>query len=70
MIGNGDILLNNYCLTKFFYLRLWFSLLHTNYTLSYTLSRKKNKIKIHGGFGSTWGDNFYMGTQNGSKLEI
>ena len=25
---------------------------------------------IHGGFGSTWGDNFYMGTQNGSKLEI
>ena len=25
---------------------------------------------IHGGFGSTLGDNFYMGTQNGSKLEI
>ena len=25
---------------------------------------------IHGGFGSTWGDNFYMGMQNGSKLEI
>ena len=23
-----------------------------------------------GGFGSTWGDNFYMSTQNGSKLEI
>ena len=22
------------------------------------------------GVGSTWGDNFYMGTQNGSKLEI
>ena len=22
------------------------------------------------GFGSTWGHNFYMGTQNGSKLEI
>ena len=36
------------------------------------LLEKKNKIKIiiHGGFGSTWGDNFYMGTQNGSKLEI
>ena len=27
-------------------------------------------IKIHGGFRSTWGDNFYMGTQNESKLEI
>ena len=25
---------------------------------------------IHGGFGSTWEDNYYMGTQNGSKLEI
>ena len=36
----------------------------------YTLSRKKKNMKIHGGFGSTWGDNFYMGTQNGSKLEI
>ena len=24
-------------------------------------------IKIHGGFGNTWGDNFYMGTQNGSN---
>ena len=23
-----------------------------------------------GGVGSTWGDDFYMGTQNGSKLEI
>ena len=26
--------------------------------------------EIHGGSGSTCGDNFYMGTQNGSKLEI
>ena len=25
---------------------------------------------IHGWFGNAWGDNFYMGTQNGSKLEI
>ena len=25
---------------------------------------------MFGGFGSTWGDNFYMGTQNGSKLEV
>ena len=25
---------------------------------------------MFGGLGSTWGDNFYMGTQNGSKLEI
>ena len=22
------------------------------------------------GFGSTWGDNFYKGTQNGSKLDL
>ena len=38
----------------------------------YTPSRVENrkKIKIHGGFGSTLGDNFFMGTQNGSKLEI
>ena len=36
----------------------------------YTLSRKeKNKI-IRGGTGNTWGRNFYMGTQNGSKNEI
>ena len=25
---------------------------------------------IHGGFGSTWGQNFYMDMQNGSKLEV
>ena len=25
---------------------------------------------MFGGIGSTWGDNFYMGTQNGSKHEI
>ena len=25
---------------------------------------------IHGEFGSTWGDNFYIGMQNGLKLEI
>ena len=25
---------------------------------------------IHGVFGSTWGDKFYMGTQNESNLEI
>ena len=42
-----------------------------NYTLSsYTLSRKKYKKIIHGRFGSTWGHNFYTGTQNRSKLDI
>jgi hypothetical protein len=25
---------------------------------------------VHHPFGSTWGHNFYMGMQNGSKLEI
>ena len=25
---------------------------------------------IHGGFATTWGDNFYIGTQNVSNLEI
>ena len=41
------------------------------FLLSVQVALKKNKIKIiHGGFGSTWGDNFYMGTQNVSKLEI
>ena len=42
------------------------------FLLSVHASLKKanlNKYLIHGGFGSTW-DNFYMGTQNGSKLEI
>ena len=28
------------------------------------------KSIIYGAFGSTWGYNFYMSTQNGSKLEI
>ena len=28
------------------------------------------KIIIRGGIGSTWGRNFYMGTQNGSKYEM
>ena len=35
--------------------------------------RVKNNMRInviYGGFGSTWVDNFYMGMQNGSKLEI
>ena len=31
MIENGDIPLTNYCLIKFFYLRLWFSLFKLNY---------------------------------------
>ena len=31
---------------------------------------KKQNIIIRGGTGSTWGDTFYMGTQNGLKLEI
>ena len=35
----------------------------------YTLSRKKINI-IFGAFGSISGHNFYMGTQNGSKLEV
>ena len=39
------------------------------------LEKKKDSINnlIHGGgggVGNTWGHNFYMGTQNGSKLEI
>ena len=40
------------------------------YTLITHQVEKKKKKKIHGGFRSTWGDNFFMGTQNGSKLEI
>ena len=39
----------------------------------YTLSKKKKKELnnlIRGAFGNTWGHNFYMGTQNGSKLEF
>ena len=43
------------------------------YTLSYTLRKKEKKNReeeIHGGSGSTWGEIFHMGTQNGSKLEI
>ena len=36
----------------------------------YTLSRKKYRIIIHRGVESTWGDHFYMGTQNWLKLEI
>ena len=36
----------------------------------YTLSRKKYRKVIHRGVESTWGDNFYMGTLNGLKLEI
>ena len=42
----------------------------------YSPSRKKVRKIIHGegggevGVGTTWGHNFYMGTQNGSKLEI
>ena len=41
------------------------------FCLVYPLLEKKKNLKnvIHGGFGSTWGHNFYMGTQNGSKLE-
>ena len=27
-------------------------------------------MQFTGGFGSTLGDNFYMGTQDGSKLKI
>ena len=39
-------------------------------SIYYTLSRKKNNKIIRGGTGSSWGHNFYMGTQNGSKHEI
>ena len=41
-------------------------LLYTNYTLE----KKNREEEIHGGSGSTWGEFFYMGTQNGLKLEI
>jgi hypothetical protein len=34
------------------------------------LEKKYLNNLIHGGSGSTWGYNFYMGTQNGLKLEI
>ena len=53
---------------------MWFS--GQFFLLSVHTSLKKanldNKINnlIHGGFGSTWGDDFYMGTQNRSKLGI
>ena len=50
-------------LDNFFLLSVHASLLATHYA-------KKLNIIIHGGTGSTWGDIFYMGTQNGSKLEI
>ena len=43
------------------------------FLLSVSACLKKKRIYIilmFGGLGSTWGDNFYMGTQNGSKLEI
>ena len=43
------------------------------FLLSVSTSWKKRKFLnnlIHGGCGSTWGHNFYMSTQNGSKLEI
>ena len=53
---------------QFFLLSVLVALLHTNYTLSIKKANLNNVI--HGGFGSTWGHNFYMGTQNGSKLEI
>ena len=36
------------------------------FLLSVHASLKKENLNnlIHGGFGSTWGDNFYMGMQN------
>ena len=42
------------------------------FLLSVLVSLKKKNLNnvIHGGVESTWRDNFYMGTQNGSKLEI
>ena len=53
--------------TVFFLLSVW----SPCYTLLYTKQKKKTKKKfdnvIRGGFGSTWGHNSYMGTQNGSK---
>ena len=48
--------------TIFFLLSVW--------SPCYTLSRKKNNKIIRGGTGSSWGHNFYMGTQNGSKHKI
>ena len=46
------------------------------FLLSVSVAQKKKTIMniiIRGGgrgFGSTWGRNFYMGTQNGSKLDL
>ena len=41
-----------------------FSHFHRNYTQSRKKKKDLNNV-IHGGTGSTWGHNFYMGTQNG-----
>ena len=35
-----------------------------------SLKKKELNNLIRGALGSTWGHNFYMGMQNGSKLEI
>ena len=52
--------------------QLFFRLVCTLACYTLTLSRKKVNLNnvIHGGFASTLGDNFYMGMQNGLKLEI
>ena len=44
---------------------MWFS--GHVFLLSVHASLKKANLNnlIHGGFGGTWGHNFYMGTQNG-----
>ncbi len=52
---------------KIFLLSVHGSLLHTK------KKKKKYHFKLyitHGGFVSTWGHNFYMGMQKGSRLEI
>ena len=40
------------------------------FLLSVSARLKKTITIICGGIGSTWGRNFYMGTQNGSKLDF
>ena len=44
---------------------------HTHWAKEKKKKKKELNNLIRGAFGSTWGHNyFYMGTQNGSKLEI
>ena len=69
-LRNINLLFFVLCILFIVYISLFMYPSHLCYKTkhySYTLSRK---LMFGGGVGSTWGDNFYMDTQNGSKLEI